>query len=476
MTKVVCERCVSDPFLVKKIQNEGHIAHCDYCQSADKFCTEVKVLSLVVGRAILKNFYRTSSEPSSEELMMSKDADFDFDWVREGYPIYDLIQDSVGGSEALALDILDVLNRDYSDFDAAVCGEECEFDYESHYVERESTGQEWSLAWGELERSLKFSNHYFNQRAYRHFDAMFKGIQNFQTVGSHSPIVTVGPSEAITSFVRARVFNSFTEAKKNLLEPDITLGPPPPNLSSLGRMNARGISVFYGADSEDAAIAEVRPPVGSVVVLSQFDLLRPLRLLDLTQFSQITTAFQNTSIFDPNYSVLQEKVCFFRSFANKLSRPILPDQTDLDYIPMQALSDYLASNEFLELDGILFPSAQVETQAKNVILFNFSARVQPLSFLGIKVECVDIARYSSDPHDFEVVLDVRQHPSGPDGIKRDTIKNSNRIYDDRSPSLKINLDSIKILRVRAISFSSDETVVSSSRQVSLDGERYENKY
>jgi hypothetical protein len=32
-------------------------------------------------------------------------------------------------------------------------------------------------------------------------------------------------------------------------------------------MNARGISVFYGANNQKAAIAEVRPPVGSQIAV-----------------------------------------------------------------------------------------------------------------------------------------------------------------------------------------------------------------
>lgn len=39
-------------------------------------------------------------------------------------------------------------------------------------------------------------------------------------------------------------------------------------------MNARGVSVFYGANDPTAAIAEVRPPVGSQVAVAQFEIIR----------------------------------------------------------------------------------------------------------------------------------------------------------------------------------------------------------
>ena len=46
-----------------------------------------------------------------------------------------------------------------------------------------------------------------------------------------------------------------------------------------GRMNAAGISVFYGATDDETAIAGVRPPVGSWVATATFEVIRPLRLL-----------------------------------------------------------------------------------------------------------------------------------------------------------------------------------------------------
>ncbi|MDX7018912.1 RES family NAD+ phosphorylase, partial [Klebsiella aerogenes] len=62
-------------------------------------------------------------------------------------------------------------------------------------------------------------------------------------------------------------------------------------------MNAKGISVFYGATSKTNAVSEVRPPVGSFVVVSEFRVLRPVRLLDLTVLGRV--AVNGVSRFDP---------------------------------------------------------------------------------------------------------------------------------------------------------------------------------
>ena len=61
-------------------------------------------------------------------------------------------------------------------------------------------------------------------------------------------------------------------------------------------MNAKGVPVFYGAVDSEIAIAEVRPPVGSHVVVGVFEVVRPLRLLDIEKLILIDG---DGSLFDP---------------------------------------------------------------------------------------------------------------------------------------------------------------------------------
>jgi hypothetical protein len=52
-------------------------------------------------------------------------------------------------------------------------------------------------------------------------------------------------------------------------------------------MSAAGVSVFYGATDRDVALVEVRPPVGSKVLIGCFEVIRPLRLLDLPALNEL---------------------------------------------------------------------------------------------------------------------------------------------------------------------------------------------
>jgi RES domain len=69
-----------------------------------------------------------------------------------------------------------------------------------------------------------------------------------------------GPGTDFHMLYRARVFQSDDKLEAALRGPDVHLGPPPARSAEAGRMNARGVAVFCGANNQKAAIAEVRPP------------------------------------------------------------------------------------------------------------------------------------------------------------------------------------------------------------------------
>ncbi|MCB2401972.1 RES family NAD+ phosphorylase [Rhizobium ruizarguesonis] len=51
------------------------------------------------------------------------------------------------------------------------------------------------------------------------------------------------------------------------------------------------------------------------------------------------------------------------------SRPVMPDDQEFDYLPTQAVADFLATETVTPLDGIIFPSVQVAGGKQNVVLF-----------------------------------------------------------------------------------------------------------
>ncbi len=216
---------------------------------------------------------------------------------------------------------------------------------------------------------------FFNQSAVAHLASLFDGIETLATRKRRSVVVRAGPGTRWKTLFRARVFQSDDELRAALTHPDRHLGPPPSQVATARRMNARGISVFYGANSQAAALAEVRPPVGSQVAIARFNIIPPLRLLDLTAFDGLVT---HGSIFDPAYLRALKKAAFLRTLGQRLSRPVMPNDEALAYVATQAVADFLATERNMKLDGLIFPAVQAAGGARNVVLFHKASRVKPL--------------------------------------------------------------------------------------------------
>jgi hypothetical protein len=155
------------------------------------------------------------------------------------------------------------------------------------------------MDWRSFENSLKTKARFFSRTAANHLTSIFDRIGELQTRDGRPLVVDVGPGTDFHTLYRARVFQSDDKLEAAVGRSDIHLGSPPASLAAAGRMNARGISVFYGANNQKAAIAEVRPPVGSQIAVAQFEIIRKLRLLDLTALNDIRVT---GSLFDFGFS------------------------------------------------------------------------------------------------------------------------------------------------------------------------------
>src|SRR5213595_1849248 len=77
---------------------------------------------------------------------------------------------------------------------------------------------------------------------------IFDGIDAMRTRDGRLIIVDAGPNTILNALYRARVLQSDDKLEAALMRPDREIGSPPAIHANAGRMNARGISVFYGAN------------------------------------------------------------------------------------------------------------------------------------------------------------------------------------------------------------------------------------
>lgn len=464
-SRCLCAKCVGEAYLSAEIEKNGEEDECAYCGVFGPTFT----LSDIADRisvAFEQHYTRTAENPDSFQYAMMKDREIDYDWEREGERTVYAIMNAAIIPEDAAQDLQEILAERYGDYEAAKLSEETEFDADAHYEEIMPSSREWLESWYAFETSIKTEARLFSRSGAAQLASIFAGIDKMATHNNEPIVVTAGPDTAITEFFRARVFQSDEALSHALHHPDAELGPPPSRYATAGRMNAKGISVFYGATDINLALAEVRPPVGSRVVVATFAVIRPLKLLNL---NALKTAKELGSIFDPFYADRLARMGFFKVLSDRIARAVMPDDQDFDYLPTQAIADFLATESDLNIDGILFPSAQAGGGGLNVVLFRKASKVEALSIP--KGTEIDVRTYSQDDDgyypDYWIWWEVP--PAKPEENQTPSkvppfdftfqFEMEPRDADFRDATLQINMKTLKVHIIEAVSYKTDENSV-----------------
>jgi hypothetical protein len=420
----ICHQCVGDHILTNEIK-DSDAAKCSYCGSMLP-SWPLQALAERIEIAFQEHYIRTSPEPNEWQYALLRDGESHYDWERDGEPVLSAIEDAAGIPNAAASDVLNLLSERYCDQGMEQLGGETAFDSQSYYELKGCSDLEWQFKWEKFERSLQTESRYFSRNAAAHLGAVFGDIDLFNTWESTPLVVDAGPDTPISVLYRARVFQSHEALKPAMCRPDKELGSPPGRFAASGRMNARGISVFYGATAQKVALAEVRPPVGSDVALAAFKIIRPLRLLDL---SALEKTHIRGSVFDPNLVQSLNRVAFLRTLGKKLTRPVMPADQELDYLATQAVSDFLATENTPVLDGIVFESTQANG-GRNIVLFHKASRVREMDLpAGTEISATTVGFDEDGPYpEFDVSEVIRPHDSD-NGVAAKSISLGEMFWD-----------------------------------------------
>ena len=461
----ICHNCVGETYLSGWVEKGGEIATCDSCGDDEEPCITLEVLADQLEGAFNRHYYRSSDQPDMFEDMMLRDKESSYEWDRHGEPVLYAIQEAALLSEEVAQQILDILEERHADFESAKMGEECEFDSESHYEWKNARDHEFVFEWHTIERSLKSQSRFFNQGAEAFFSRLFTNLDGRVTRDNLPVVVAAGPGAAHTSYFRARVFHKSDELDEAMIRPDLHIGPPPERFARAGRMNANGISMFYGASDKGVALAEVRPPVGSRALVAEFELLRPLRLLDVAALQSV---YVEGSVFDPEYLEQLSLAKFMGRLSDRITMPVMPDDEPTKYLITQMIADYLAKQPAPGLDGILFRSVQSPGEHRNVVLFHHASRVEPLAIPeGTKLSARQYdATEDGDEPDYRVWEEVPPAPETSDDLGLFAMLHTPRFdpnEDLREVSLRVMTGAVSAHHVTAVTFTTDNFEVSRHR-------------
>jgi RES domain len=156
-------------------------------------------------------------------------------------------------------------------------------------------------------------------------------------------------------------------------EEPVAFGPermrPLVNRATEGRVNPVGIPAIYLASSEQTAISEVRPWVGSKISVAQFKVIRDLRAVNLSvghgQMSFGHLTFANLDGTEAPAAETKEKAVWI-DIDNAFSRPVTLSDNAADYVPTQVLAELFRNAGY---EAIVYRS-QFGEKGYNVALFN----------------------------------------------------------------------------------------------------------
>lgn len=236
-----------------------------------------------------------------------------------------------------------------------------------------------SRLWDEFCQTILHGQRFFNDRAKKLLEEIFDGIHLQRGPHRANPVFEVLPGSSESCLFRVRTVDDPEERKKIAQDIPRYLGPPPSRLRRPGRMNPSGIMAFYAAFDIETCIAEMRPSVGSIVIGAQFDITESLWVLDTTRFAG---PFKEPNLFSKDHVKRTAQWRFMQRFMQEIAQPISPNDEHLDYIPTQAVADYLLNHHQFHLGGqkhrieaIIYRSAQ-HPGGRNIVLLGDACTIE----------------------------------------------------------------------------------------------------
>lgn len=362
---LICPDCFSDTSLksrITKIRPKQPNLKCDF--HTRKKGVPLNKISPIVGE-VIENTYALS--------------EFNyFSGEYGGISLLELVYELTGVHSdeiATALKELLIEEDDYWPPD----GGEKFFSDEHGYSSVLRVQEEHSIKWKRFRDGIICNRRFFSEEALNLLKEIFDGIHLLHDSQGQPVIYSLDPSDDSISIFRARVANDLSAQNKIINDAASQLGPPPPEFRQQGRMHPAGIQAFYGAFDVATCIAELRPPVGGTVITARFTPTRPLIVLDTTRFDQEP---KETGIFSKTYLKRIRLWSFMREFMHEIAKPHLPDTEYLEYIPTQAVAEYLVNlhkfryndNPEMTIDAIVFRSSQ-NSSGKNIVFFGDASSV-----------------------------------------------------------------------------------------------------
>lgn len=352
MANAICLECIEDIFLRQLAKADSFEGYCTVCNRVRPDTISIGQLGALLEPVIRKHYRPGDISPP--------------DWEPNGDDIEYIVQEVFGQDFKFSNELAEavILAEGYD----PRSGDGRFFEQGMKYVAIDPSGSGRHIRWCYVENQLRTSRRFFSAAAEDFFDELFRDVDRVLFDGGPD-----GDRGVVTNLPTGSTVYRGRICRGDLLpifnNPIEQVGPPPSNLVRAGRMNAEGISVFYGATDEKTCLAELRPAIGQESAIIAVRTTLSLRMLD---FTRLTKAYKSLSYFQPDYDDQADKLLFLRMLGILISQPVIPGH-EIEYLMTQTMMEYLAHVyrdpiEARSFDGVIFPSAQ-HKDGKNIVFF-----------------------------------------------------------------------------------------------------------
>lgn len=375
----ICLECIANDRFYEWIARNGRDGKCEV---NPKHSGQSRVASASALAEIVDLWFRANYQIGEMEPYFDSSDRMNFDQRGDTYP--SIFCEELGCEEAVVEVLKDHLpdasSRDIAQGADTFYNDGDLFELISEYEKREAQKAEefWYenriyFQWQDFCKAAIYGKRFFGLQA--QLDELFGDPKEFED-GALRPIYEVPAGQKI---FRARLLDDTSLEEKVRLNPAGELGAPPRDRARAGRMNVEFIPAFYGAFNEDTAVAEIRPGIGEIIGIGEFEVQQPLRVFDFTVFSRVRGETLHQAIAHTRYE-------FIDQMEGEISKPILPYDKQREYIPTQIVAEYLG--ECFGCDAVIYRSSMVkeyDKESRNIVLLNkgvpFSGEPNsPLSF------------------------------------------------------------------------------------------------
>ena len=167
------------------------------------------------------------------------------------------------------------------------------------------------------------------------------------------------------------------------------MGAPPQGKRKAGRVNPDGICVLYLTSDEETALSEVRASAFDFVSIGIFRLKKDISVVNIASLNN-----NSPVLYSSGLESLAANNKIFSSIAKEISKPLRRNDSPLEYLPTQYITEFIKSNGYA---GVEYAST-MKTGGSNIAVFDENL-LECISVKNVEIEKIK--------YDYSPILDKR---------------------------------------------------------------------